>query len=192
MHSPAHPDTELEPKEIEPGLSAYVCPKSGGIWIPLPSYLEWQAKQKGETGVAPKKPVTAPAPAEDAQRKALFCPESGRLMIRYKVGQGFNFHIEVSPVTGGVWLEKGEWEALKSKGLHVALNHIFTASYQRKVRAADYLSVLDQAFRDRIGQADFKKISDFKAWLDKHPKRADICHYLSNDGEDNTTTESKP
>jgi len=183
MRSPAYPDTDLELREIEPGLSAYVCPKSGGVWIPISSYLVWQASHK----IAPSGPPNeyAPSPADDSKRRAMLCPESGRFLIRYKVGHGFNFHIDVSPVTGGVWLDKGEWEALKSKGLHVELNNIFTASYQRKVRTEEYVTALDQAFRDRIGPADFQKVSEFKTWLEDHPKRRDIWCYLSNNSEEN-------
>ena len=46
MHSPIHPDTDLQLKEIEPGLSVYLCPKSGGVWIPLQNYLAWKEHHK--------------------------------------------------------------------------------------------------------------------------------------------------
>ena len=126
MRSPIHPDTTLELKEIVPGLSAYACPKSRGVWIPLQSYLAWQALHKPDDRQPP--PSYAPVPVDDSKRRALICPESGRLLIRYRVGHGLNFHIDLSPVTGGVWLDQGEWEALKSKGLHAELNLIFAAS----------------------------------------------------------------
>jgi Zn-finger nucleic acid-binding protein len=177
MRSPAQPDTIMELKEIEPGLSVYACPKSGGVWIPLQTYLDWKQNHPTPPGTAPAT-TTAPEPADDSKRRALVCPESGRLLIRYKVGRGLNFQVDVSPVTGGIWLDRGEWEALKSKGLHAQLNHIFTASYQREVRNAEYEQKLTEAFAERIGPADFEKVTAFKTWLATHPKARDICLYL--------------
>jgi len=176
MKSPIHPATNLQPTEIEPGLSAYECPKSGGTWIPLQSYLTWKDQHGHRTSPLPE--GYAPIPADDSKRPVLICPESGRLLNRYRVGQGFQFHIDQSPVTGGVWLDKGEWEALKSRGLHTQLNLIFTASYQRQIRSAEYEKTLEDAFSQRIGNQDFKKVTEFKTWLASHPCRRDICCYL--------------
>jgi len=183
MRSPVFSDAILEPREIEPGLTAYECPKSHGLWIPLASFHAW--KQHGPAAVTPLPSGYAPVPMDDSHRRALLCPESGQMLIRYKVGHGLNFHIDLSPVTGGVWLDQGEWEALKSKGLHAELNLIFTSSYQRQIRNAEYHATLEQTFRDRIGPADFEKVADFKTWLAAHPKRRDICCYLTQDNEAN-------
>ena len=86
-------------------------------------------------------------------------------------------------MTGGVWLDKGEWEALKSKNLHTELNHIFTASYQKQIRSAEFADTLVETFRGRIGEEDFRKVTEFKQWLDAHPKRRDIHCFLLHDGE---------
>jgi Zn-finger nucleic acid-binding protein len=184
MHSPVNPDVTMQPREIEPGLSVYECPKSGGLWIPLQSYLAWKERQPKELAAPPA--AATPVVPDDSRQRALICPESGRLLLRYRVGHGLQFHIDRSPTTGGVWLDKGEWEALKSKGLHVALNLIFTAAYQRLVRSAEYVQGLTETFRDRIGAADFAKVVEFGAWLDGHPKRRDICCYLLDHLEQRT------
>jgi Zn-finger nucleic acid-binding protein len=176
MNSPVHPEVTMRPKTIEPGLDVFECPKSGGLWIPLLSYLAWKEKQPDKPAELPV--GDTPVPQDDSKRRALICPESGRLLLRYGVGHGFQFHVEHSPATGGVWLDKGEWEALKSKGLHVGLHLIFTASYQRQIRSAEYNQTLNETFRDRIGAADFARVAEFGAWLASHPKRRDICCYL--------------
>jgi Zn-finger nucleic acid-binding protein len=181
MQSPVYTDTAMEFREIEPGLCAYLCPKSEGVWIPLQSYLTWKESHKNV--VSPLPSGYNPVLADDSHRPALICPESGRLLIRYRVGHGLRFHVDVSPVTGGVWLDKGEWEALKVKGLHSELNLIFTASYQRQIRNAEYEETLDQRFSARIGAEDFKKVAAFKTWLAVHPKRRDICCYLMHNLE---------
>lgn len=180
MHSPIHPEVTMRFREIEPGLTAYECPKSGGIWIPLQSYTAWQEKHPPRQTGAPAETVASVVP-DDSSRRALICPESGRLLLRYRVGHGLHFHIDRSPATGGIWLDKGEWEALKSKGLHVSLHLIFTASYQRQVRSEEYDQSMKETFRDRIGAEDFAKVVEFTAWLASHPKRRDIyCYLLEN------------
>lgn len=176
MNSPLYPDTPMQSKELEPGLMVYECPKSGGLWIPLQAYLNWKERQPEIAIPSSDDPV--PAQTEEPKHKALLCPESGRLLLRYRVGHGLPFHIARSPATGGVWLEKGEWEALKSKGLHVSLHLIFTAAYQRQIRSAVYTQSLTDTFRDRIGAEDFAKVSEFAVWLTHHPKGRDICCYL--------------
>ena len=176
MHSPVHPETTMQVREIVPGLVVYECPKSGGLWIPLQSFLAWKAQHPQEPGTLPKD--YTPALQDDSRQPALICPESGRVLIRYRVGHGLQFHIDRSPATGGVWLDKGEWEALRSKGLHVELNLIFTAAYQRQIRSVEHIQKLTETFRDRIGTEDFSKVAEFGAWLARHPRRRDICCYL--------------
>ena len=179
LHSPIYPDTVMQLSEIEPGLFAYTCPKSRGVWIPLQSYLDWKEHHKKDKRELPSGYV--PVLADDSKQPALICPESGRLLIRYRVGHGLKFHVDLSPDTGGIWLDKGEWEALKSKGLHVELNLIFTASYQRHIRTEEHEERLEQTFRDRIGHQDFQKVRKFKQWLADHPKRRHIrCYLLYN------------
>lgn len=176
MNSPVHPSSTLQPRKLEAGLEVYECPASGGLWIPLQSYFTWKDRQ----------PPVASGPAEppflmfqdDSARRTLICPESGRLLLRYRVGQGLPFHVDRSPATGGVWLDKGEWEGLKSRGLHTALHLIFTASYQREIRSSEYSRHLMETFQERIGTADFTKVSDFGSWLALHPKRRDILCFL--------------
>jgi Zn-finger nucleic acid-binding protein len=169
----------MQLQDIEPGLQAYECPKSGGLWVPLQSYLAWRDRQPPGATVPSGAPPTALR--DDSGRPTLICPESGRLLLRYRVGHGLPFHVDRSPATGGVWLDKGEWEGLKSRGLHVALNLIFTAAYQREVRSSEYTRRVTDSFRERIGAADFAKVTEFAAWVARHPRRRDICCYLLDD-----------
>ncbi len=163
-------------RELEPGLEVFECPESGGLWIPLKAYLAWKERQP--PGAPTPAADVPPMVADDSAQRTLVCPESGRLLLRYRVGHGLPFHLDRSPVTGGVWLDQGEWEALKSRGLHVSLHLIFTAAYQRQIRTSEYARTLTDTFRDRIGTADFAKVAEFGAWLASHPKRRDICCFL--------------
>ena len=190
MDSPAYPDTPLMHKELEPGLSVYECPSSGGVWIPLQSFLDWR-ERRGEQAVSLPKGY-APVFADDSGNPALICPESGRLLIRYRVGHGLGFHVDRSPATGGVWLDRGEWDALKSHGLHRELHLVFTASYQRRIRSASYNDRLEQTFAARIGAPDLERVLQFKDWLLAHPRRRDIWCYLTLFVEDISDERDSP
>lgn len=179
MQSPVYPDISLQPKEIEPGLSVLFCPKSGGMWIPLANFLAWK-----ETNPAAPAATDSPVPQpDDSRRGALVCPESGRLLIRYKVGQGLKFQVDMSPITGGIWLDQGEWEALKYKGLHTEINFFSTSGYQFKIRAAEYEEKLEQTFRNRVGDEDYAKVEAFKEWLVNRAQKREICAYLLHHSE---------
>lgn len=180
MNSPVHPETRLQVKEIEPGLKAYECPRSGGVWIPMQAFLDWKERHKESPSITES---YQPTLEDDSRQPVLICPESGRMLLRYRVGHGLQFHIDQSPVTGGVWLNKGEWDALKSKGLQTELNLIFTASYQRNVRSSEYNETIEAMFRNRIGTEDFTILKDFKNWVADHPRRDDIWRYLLHSAE---------
>ena len=63
---------------------------------------------------------------------------------------------------------------------------IFTAAYQRQIRSSEYVHTLTETFRDRIGAADFSKVTEFGAWLVGHPERRDICCFLLDNLEQGT------
>jgi Zn-finger nucleic acid-binding protein len=113
----------------------------------------------------------------------LLCPETGCVLVRFSVGQGLRFQIERSPKSGGVWLDAGEWEALKSRELHSELHLIFTAPYQKRIRTELFRAQLNERFKSRIGDADFEKAGEIKSWILQHPKRRDIVAFLIDEDE---------
>jgi Zn-finger nucleic acid-binding protein len=176
MRSPLHGDKEMLERELEPGFRVFECPVSGGLWIPIDAYLTWLQQHGGKANPLPQ---GQPLPqTNDSGRRALLCPESGRFLLRYRVSHDLPFQIDRSPVTGGAWLDKGEWEVLKSRGLHNQMHLIFTSQYQARVRAAEFKKVMEDTFRTRIG-ADFGKVQEFRQWMEAHPKKHDILCYLT-------------
>jgi Zn-finger nucleic acid-binding protein len=180
LHSPIS-GAVMHLHEIEPGLLAYGCPTSGGVWIPLQSYLAWKEHPTQDASEAPVSEL--PSVSDDSKQRALICPESGHLLIRYKVGHGLPFHVDMSPKTGGVWLDRGEWDALKSKRLHRDPTHIFTAPYQRQIRTEEHEEIVERLLREKIGSEDFAKAAEFKRWLSLHPQREQSCSYLLHELE---------
>jgi Zn-finger nucleic acid-binding protein len=176
MRSPIHTDIYLQRVELEPGLEAFQCPKSRGYWIPLQAYTTWQDRHRDR--IRPLPAGYEPHFEENAYQRTLICPESGCVLLRYRVGQGLNFRIDRSAKTGGVWLDAGEWEALKDKNLHDELHLIFGAPYQRRIRTDESHAQLRQLFAQRIGSADFVRVNEFRHWLHQHPRQREILAYL--------------
>ena len=103
--------------------------------------------------------------------------EAGRLLTRFKIGRGLGFCVDRSPLTGGTWLDAGEWEALKGHGMHTELHLICTDVYQNERRAEEYRQNLETTFRQRLGEEDFAMAAEFKQWLEAHPRREEnVCH----------------
>lgn len=176
MRSPVEKSSILVQREIEPGLRVWQCPATDGRWIPLSAYTLWQNLHRHET-----KPLPAdyhPHLVDDSERAALICPESGCIMTRFRVGHGLNFQIDRSPVTGGVWLDSGEWEALKLEGLHTILHLIFTAPYQKKIRTLATDNALANSLWRLIGSKDFDRVSQFREWMTNHDHSAEIFAFL--------------
>lgn len=183
MHSPIHNDVILERVELEPGLEAWQCPKSKGVWIPLQSYTTWHEGHRDK--VRELAPDYRPVVETSGNSRALICPESGCVLIRHRVGNGLSFHIDRSPKTGGVWLEAGEWDALKSKNLHEEMHMIFGAPYQRRLRNDESRVQLKKLFAQRLGAGDFVRVNEFKHWLNQHKHKREIVAYLlDEDGND--------
>ena len=171
MHSPIHNDVVLERVELEPGLEAWQCPKSQGVWIPLQSYTTWHEAHRDHVRGLP--PDYRPIIDTSAPQRALICPESGCVLI------------DRSPKTGGIWPEPGEWDALKSKNLHEEMHLIFGAPYQRRLRTNESRVQLKKLFAQRIGAADLVRVNEFKHWLSQHKHRREIVAYLlDEDGND--------
>ena len=176
MQSPIGNHPQLQPITLEEGLNAYVCPESGGHWIPAKNYWEWQSHLPAATVHPHSRPTEPTSEFEDAVK---FCPESGTIMTRYKVGHGLDFRIDRS-VTGGIWLDPGEWEALMAGNLHHELHLVFTTQWQKAIREKDHAAAYEAMLRDRLGDALFEKTSTLRSELISHPARATALAYLQS------------
>ncbi len=150
MKSPAHPDLDLRRVTLDDGLSAWKCPGSGGHWISGDEYRAWLERH------GPRLPVKPAAEGFDVREtsgaaRARLCPETGRLLTRYRVGRGLSFALDFSAATGGVWLDKDEWQALKSRNLHDEIHLIFTAAWQQQISDEEREAELLRQFERRIG-----------------------------------------
>ncbi len=179
MNSPVHPHLEMKRVKLKDDLPAWECLQSGGHWISADDYQAWLDRRGGIVPMTPA-PETAPNPAQPEEQRARICPESGRLLVRYRVGKDVLFFIDRSPASGGVWLDRDEWETLKSRNLHDEIHLVFTAAWQKEIRDEARLKALRAHFAERIGAEAFARAEEMKRWLREQPARRDILIYLSD------------
>ena len=98
-------------------------------------------------------------------------------MLRYKVGHGFPFTIDRS-ITGGVWFDKGEWQALQERQFHDEIHLVFTAPWQHAVRHANADAVHHSLLTERLGEDLFAELESLKGRLRDHPHREFALAFL--------------
>jgi hypothetical protein len=162
MRSPVASHKQMTRVALEDDLIAFKCPESEGVFLPAESYFRWLSRQSGRLPHLPQGDI---------------CPESGRIMQRYKVGHGFSFYLDRSP-SGSIWLDKGEWQALKDRQFHDELHLIFTAPWQDKVRAEQRKEVERELLVAKFGSELLGKIDELRDELSEHEHRAFALAYL--------------
>lgn len=180
MKSPIYTEIDLVQTELEPGLTSWRCPESGGNWIPAPAYWQWHSSLSHELkgyGNDSKENMSAPHTEALKQRPALLCPESNCILVRYKVG-GLGIFIERSPISGGIWLDAGEWNLLKENTIHAHLHEIFTTSYQKRILREEAHQHMMEKFYDDLGEDVADSLSELADWLKEHPKKRRIIGWL--------------
>lgn len=177
MQSPLAHHKRLERVELEPGLIAFRCPETGGHWIPAQNYWRWRSTLPATAVVEEESHAAAPVPVSEYDGAVKLCPESGTVMMRYRVGHGQSFRIERSH-TGGIWLDGGEWEALCSGHLQNSIHLIFTAPWQKAVRQQELNEHQQAHLRERLGGELFEKLQALRLDLAEHPQRSAALAFL--------------
>jgi hypothetical protein len=165
----------LERVTLESGLNAYRCPESGGHYITSNDYLGWLQQQPARLPHLPERESTV---TSDIAPAARICPESSTLMTRYKVGHGFTFSIDRS-ITGGIWLDSGEWEALKQRNFHDEIHLVFTAPWQKHIRTTHAQATYEETLKSSLGQNLLDRLTALRAELTDHPHRNLALSYLA-------------
>ena len=175
MKCPACDSSTLKPSRIENGPAARVCAGCEGQWISSKDYWSWMEQLD----------VDAPAIYSDVDyqtedsRGAKLCPDCGRILIKFKVGHGLEFRLDHCNACNGVWLDKHEWDVLKSRNLHGDIHSIFSTQWQREVRTEERARHFDLSYRQKFGE-DYERIKGFKTWLDQEPLKSSILAFLTD------------
>jgi Zn-finger nucleic acid-binding protein len=184
MQCPVCKTSELQELYLEEHLLANACETCGGRWLSFHRYQEWLehyvpsfpkpsfedvvAQERGDTQV-------------DDSVKAKICPECGHILLKYKVGPDLNFFVDRCNTCSGVWLDRNEWEVLKSRNLHDELLRIFTTTWQKHVQEEMTRENLEKFYVKKFGDATYQELTRIHEWLAQHPQRAELLAFLGDE-----------
>lgn len=162
---------KLRPTHLEHKLPAHECHYCQGHWLYLADYLNWLETTEDV------EPVNNIEISVDETTKALLCPVTKTIMTKYKIAHDSEHRLDLSSIAHAVWMDKGEWELLKTKGISRELHKVFTAPWQNQIRSKETQQTFTSMYEQDFGD-DYLKIKDIKIWLDKHPHKTKILAYF--------------
>ena len=188
MQSPVGSHLLLERVDLGEGLEAYQCPESGGLWIPLENYWNWRNSLPQHE--REELPDGTDYPVSGSDDGVKLCPESGTIMTKYRVGHGLGFRVDRSN-TGGIWLDGGEWEALKAGQIHHTIHLVFTAPWQKTIRVQERTARFEALLEKKLGKDLFLRLTALRTELSTHPARAAALAYLLSTPDRSTPASSR-
>ncbi|MBW4443257.1 MAG: zf-TFIIB domain-containing protein [Plectolyngbya sp. WJT66-NPBG17] len=200
MQCPKERKITLTDGTLTEALAVKQCPDCKGTWIPSENYKLWQA-ERTQSAAEPPRPKTVAdlipktLDVEFVQSpldaKAALCPDCGSYLARAKVGMKAPFYVERCLICGGIWCDRGEWDALEAMGLHIAIEQLFSSEWQILSREREHLAMEKQATIDRLGVELANRVFELAEVLEKHPSGDFGVAYLMRRFE-NFTQELKP
>ncbi|NVJ61626.1 MAG: zf-TFIIB domain-containing protein [Gammaproteobacteria bacterium] len=179
MQCPKCKSQELKPTKIDEDLPALACENCEGSLLSLLYYRDWL-----ETHHIFHQELEAiyPEVIEDTDTKtAIACPKCSMLMRKYSVSGDVDNRIDLCVSCDEAWLDKGEWDLLKSLELGEKLPKVFTEQWQKKVRSEKLQTLKIEHLRKSVGDADVVKAIEIKDWLKQHPQKAKIIQFIKSD-----------
>jgi Zn-finger nucleic acid-binding protein len=164
---------DLQASFIDQQFRAHTCNYCGGNWILVEDYVTWKERNPQFSFAD----VTITDDVADS-RLALLCPVTGVIMRKLRISKESSHRLDYSAAVGGVWLDQGEWELLKSAGLAGSLNAILTEQWQNRIREQKAEETFTQLYLSKFGEDDYHKIKALREWLNTHPKKSDLRSYL--------------
>jgi Zn-finger nucleic acid-binding protein len=162
---------------LEHNLPARECTQCGGCWIRGKDYMIW-LKQHGPD--LPEKRDAETNLPEVEMKHARICPDCKHILVGFRVLPNANLRVERCAHCHGLWLDKGEWEALAARNLHDNIFEFFTKPWQDHIQQEQSRAQLDGFYHQRFGE-DYEKLKEIAAWLKDHPKRAMLVAFLQAD-----------
>ena len=117
--------------------------------------------------------------AEDTEM-ALLCPQTGSIMTKYRIAADSDHRLDYSPRINAVWMDAGEWELIKQKGLAGQLNNVFTHHWQRELVAKESADIMAALYQRKFGDS-YEQIREFRKLLDELPEKHEALAYLMSE-----------
>ncbi len=177
MECPKERGIELSDHVLPGGLAVKHCPSCAGNWLPVEDYTDWQQQQPATNTPATNTPA-ADTPAVQADlpytpslldSRTALCPNCRGFLSRARVGSANPFYVERCPQCGGMWCDRGEWEALAGLGLHTMIDQLFSSDWQSRMRERELTTRERLALIDKLGSDLAQQIFELAEQLEKHP-----------------------
>ena len=169
-------DGFLQPAYLDSLFPCHTCTNCGGNLVMLTDFLRWQEQNKDTEFVV----LSSSAVEAVETSKAMICPKTGGLMTKYKISKDTEHRLDLSPTINAVWMDKGEWDLLKEKGLAPRLNNIFTDHWQKDIRSQESSDVLAELYQDKFGH-HYEDIKIFREKLWGMKSKSEVIAYLLSD-----------
>jgi len=160
---------------LEAGFWVHTCSSCSGNWILIEDFATWKETNSDYN-------FSDDISVEETQitdsKKALICPSSGTIMRKFRISATNDHKIDYSSKVGGVWLDNGEWELLKSEGLAGSLNSILTNHWQAKIKQTNTATNFSELYLQKFGSENYKKAKEFREWLINHEFKYDLKAYV--------------
>lgn len=168
-------ETRLKLHREENQPLVHRCESCSGHWLSWDDYFDWLSKQSEKLPIREDGSLDV---EDEDMAKARICPECHVILVRYKIGHGTSFHLDYCRRCNGVWFDAQEWEVIRSKNLHDKVNTFFTRAWQTTIRHEAVNRRLDDMFRRRLGDVDYRRVTAFKSWLDSQSAKSSILAFL--------------
>ena len=172
MLCPACSSKSFTAVKLEAGLPVDRCTDCSGVWVDLENYRHWR---KTMSEIAAMEYAGEIEVVDDAVR---MCPKTRRLMARVKVCNVIPLRLDFSAAAHGVWLDRGEWEALLALGLHDQLDAVVSERWQRELQEAASRERMEKAHRARFGDS-YEELLRMRAWLQVQANAAEMIAFLN-------------
>lgn len=177
MHCYHCKTTELKPKKLEYGLPALSCEQCDGTYLDLLTYRAWREEvAKREPSMEVLTADVEEVPLANSER-ALVCQRCQKFMLKYRINNEQENTLNVCHTCDDVWLDQGEWQLLKRLALQDQLTEVMSEPWQSDLRKQEKAAAFRKHFQSQLGE-DFERVEAFAVWLDDHPNKAQVLHYL--------------
>lgn len=166
----------LKPTFIDELFRAHTCSACEGNWILIQDYVAWKERNPGHRFADNLEVDQEKGVAESNQ--ALLCPVSGQIMQKYRLSAATEHRLDYSSAVGGLWLDRGEWELLKTEGLAGSLNAVVTSQWQLRIREESAVETFSGLYQAKFGEAVYDKVRELREWLNAQEHKADLRAYL--------------
>jgi Zn-finger nucleic acid-binding protein len=165
----------LKPTFLEGQFRSHKCNNCHGDWVLIEDYVAW--KERNPNYKFADSISFEENEVKDSKR-ALFCPVSGVMMRKFKLSASHEHRIDYSAAVGGIWLDDGEWELLKSEGLAGSLNSVVTQNWQKELQKETAKVNFEDIYVSKFGHDNYAKVKAFRTWLDSQDNKADLRAYI--------------